>query len=97
MDRNWKNFDMSNRESINCLKEIFSGNINIGSNSGEGGRKKRQTLESGRDKEHSSIAPSEGHFSTDMLIFPWRMEWQSTQVFLAGKSHGHKNLVGYNP
>ena len=28
---------------------------------------------------------------------PWRMKWQPTSIFLPGKSHGQKNLVGYNP
>ena len=28
---------------------------------------------------------------------PWRRKWQPIQVFLPGKSHGQKNLVGYNP
>ena len=28
---------------------------------------------------------------------PWRQEWQPTPVFLPGKSHGHRNLVGYSP
>ena len=27
----------------------------------------------------------------------WRRKWQPTPVFLPGKSHGHKNLPGYNP
>ena len=26
---------------------------------------------------------------------PWRRKWQHTPVFLPGKSHGQKNLVGY--
>ena len=26
---------------------------------------------------------------------PWRREWQPTPVFLPGKSHGQKSLVGY--
>ena len=26
---------------------------------------------------------------------PWK--WQSTAVFLPGKSHGQRNLVGYSP
>ena len=25
------------------------------------------------------------------------MEWQSTPVFLPGKSHGQRSLAGYNP
>ena len=28
--------------------------------------------------------------------FPWRREWQPTPVFLPGKSHGQKSLVGYS-
>ena len=27
---------------------------------------------------------------------PWRRKWQPTPVFLLGKSHGQKNLVGYS-
>ena len=28
---------------------------------------------------------------------PWRREWQPTPVFLPGKSHGQRRLVGYSP
>ena len=28
---------------------------------------------------------------------PWRWKWQTTPVFLAGKSHGQRSLVGYSP
>ena len=28
---------------------------------------------------------------------PWRREWQSTPVFLPGKSHSQRILAGYNP
>ena len=28
---------------------------------------------------------------------PWRREWQPTPVFLAGKFHGQRSLVGYSP
>ena len=27
----------------------------------------------------------------------WRRKWQPTPVFLLGKSHGRRNLVGYSP
>ena len=27
----------------------------------------------------------------------WRREWQPTPVFLPGKSHGQRSLVGYSP
>ena len=28
---------------------------------------------------------------------PWRKKWQSTPVFLPGKSHGERSLAGYSP
>ena len=28
---------------------------------------------------------------------PWRRKWQFTAVFLPGKSHGKRSLVGYSP
>ena len=28
--------------------------------------------------------------------FPWRRKWQPTAVFLPGKSHGQRSLVGYS-
>ena len=28
--------------------------------------------------------------------FPWRRKWQPTPVFLLGKSHGQRSLVGYS-
>ena len=28
---------------------------------------------------------------------PWRRKWQLTPVFLPGKSHGHRGMVGYSP
>ena len=27
----------------------------------------------------------------------WRRKWQPTPVFLPGKSHGQRSLVGYSP
>ena len=29
--------------------------------------------------------------------FPWRRKWQPTPVFMPGKSHGPRSLVGYSP
>jgi len=29
--------------------------------------------------------------------FPWRGAWKPTPVFLPGKSHGQRSLVGYSP
>ena len=28
---------------------------------------------------------------------PWRRKWQPTPVFMPGKTHGPRNLVGYSP
>ena len=28
---------------------------------------------------------------------PWKRKWQPTPVFLSGKSHGQRSLVGYSP
>ena len=28
---------------------------------------------------------------------PWRRKWQPTLIFLPGKSHGQRSLVGYSP
>ena len=28
---------------------------------------------------------------------PWRRKWQPTPVFLLGKSHGQRSLMGYSP
>ena len=30
-------------------------------------------------------------------MIPWRRKWQSTPVFLPGKSHGQRSLQGYSP
>ena len=29
--------------------------------------------------------------------FPWRRKWQPTPVFLPGKFHGQRSLMGYSP
>ena len=36
-------------------------------------------------------------FSAWVGKIPWRRKWQPTPVFLPGKSHGRRNLVGYSP
>ena len=33
----------------------------------------------------------------DPRKIPWRRKWQQTPVFLSGKSHGQRSLVGYSP
>ena len=42
------------------------------------------------DTKDTSSIPGAGRF-------PWRRKWQPTPVFLPGKSHGQKSLVGYSP
>ena len=34
---------------------------------------------------------------TSSNLWAWRRKWQPTPVFLPGKSHGLRNLVGYSP
>ena len=36
-------------------------------------------------------------FSPWVRKIPWRRAWQPTPVFLPGKSHGQRSLVGYSP
>ena len=33
----------------------------------------------------------------ELMLFPWRREWQPTPVFLPGESHGQRSLAGYSP
>ena len=42
------------------------------------------------DTKDTSSIPGAGKF-------PWRRKWQPTPVFLPGKSHRQKSLVGYSP
>ena len=40
----------------------------------------------------------ESAFNAGMVgKIPWRRKWQPTPVFLPGKSHGQRSLVGYSP
>ena len=36
-------------------------------------------------------------FSLWVWKISWRRKWQPTPVFLPGKSHGQRSLVGYSP
>ena len=38
-----------------------------------------------------------GRFDPWVGKIPWRRAWQPTPVFLPGKSHGQRSLVGYSP
>ena len=36
-------------------------------------------------------------FDSWVRKIPWRRKWQATSVFLSGKLHGQRSLVGYSP
>ena len=36
-------------------------------------------------------------FDPSLRTIPWRRKWQPTPLFLPGKSHGQRSLVGYSP
>ena len=36
-------------------------------------------------------------FDPRVRKIPWRRKWQPTAVFLPGKFHGQRSLVGYSP
>ena len=36
-------------------------------------------------------------FDSWVRKIPWKRAWQLTLVFLSGKSHGQRSLVGYSP
>ena len=40
-----------------------------------------------------------GYWGFDPQVgkIPWRSKWQPTAVFLPGKSHGERSLLGYSP
>ena len=46
-----------------------------------------------------NLPTNAGHAGFDPWIgkILWRRKWQPTPVFLPGKSHGQKSLMGYNP
>ena len=48
------------------------------------------------DKE-SACQCKRHRFDPWVRKIPWRRKWQSTLVFLPGKSHGQRSLVGYSP
>jgi len=41
------------------------------------------------DVREADLIPGSGRF-------PWSRKWQPTPVFLPGKFHGERNLVGYS-
>ena len=45
----------------------------------------------------SLLAMQETWVQSQVRKIPWRRKWQPTPVFLPGKSHGQRSLVGYSP
>ena len=41
--------------------------------------------------------PAKHEFNLWVRKILWRRKWQPTPVFLPGKSHGQRSLVGYSP
>ena len=52
-----------------------------------------------RDRSRISYMPpaSAGGFNPLVMKIPWRRKWKPTPVFLSGKSHGLRSLVGCSP
>ena len=50
-------------------------------------------------KESACPCRSRGRQELDRLFrkIPWSRKWQSTPIFLPGKSHGQRSLVDYSP
>jgi len=51
----------------------------------------------GSDGKASCLKYRRFGFSPWVGKISWRRKWQPTPVFLPGKSHGRRNLVGYRP
>ena len=47
--------------------------------------------------KHLPTIQGRPRFSPWIGKIPWRRRWQPTPVFLPGKSHGQRTLVGYSP
>ena len=52
---------------------------------------------SGKESTCHCRRPMRYEFHLWIGKIPWRRKWQSTPVFLLGKSHGQGSLVGYSP
>ena len=51
----------------------------------------------GSDSKASAYNAGDPGSTPGLGRFPWRRKWQPTPVFLPGKSHGRRSLVGYSP
>jgi len=50
----------------------------------------------GSDGKASACNAGDLEFDPWVGKIPWRRKWQPTPVFLPGKSHGQRTLVGYS-
>ena len=55
-----------------------------------GGAVVKNPLANAGDTRDAGSIPGSGRI-------PWRRKWQPTPVFLPGKSHRQRSLVGYSP
>ena len=62
----------------------------IGFPGGTSGKKKKKIACQCRQYKRNTFIPW-------VKKIPWRRKWQPTPVFLLGKFHGQKSLVGYSP
>ena len=53
--------------------------------------------QSGKEPTHQCRRQKRWGFSPWAGKIPWSRKWQPTPVFLPGKFHGQRSLVGYNP
>ena len=47
--------------------------------------------------KESTCQAGDCRFNSWVRKMPWRRKWQPNLVFLPGKSHGQRNLMGYSP
>ena len=51
----------------------------------------------GSDSKRVCLQYERPRFDHWVRKIPWRRKWQPTPVFLPGKFHGWRNLIGYSP
>ena len=52
---------------------------------------------SGKESTCPCLPVQEAQVHPWVGTIPWKRKWQSTSVFLPGKSHGQRSLLGYSP
>ena len=80
-------WDIKNLSSIRSWNQVLW--VLAGFESQPHGFKSQSKVNGFRYRRHS--------FNPWVRKIPWRRKWQPTPVFLGGKSHGQKRLVGYSP